>query len=55
MLPARNKKDLEDIPETARQRLRLVWLERVEQAVAEAIGEIAPVRAGEAARVADVS
>jgi ATP-dependent Lon protease len=41
MLPARNRKDLDDIPESARQRLRLVWLERVEQAVAEAIGQTA--------------
>jgi len=39
MLPARNRKDVDDIPESVRQRLRLVWLERVEEAVATAIGE----------------
>ncbi|GIW70772.1 MAG: Lon protease [Planctomycetota bacterium] len=37
LLPARNKKDLEEIPEQARQALRFVWLERVEDAVAAAL------------------
>jgi ATP-dependent Lon protease len=37
MLPARNRKDLEDVPETARNHVRFVWLERVEDAVAEAL------------------
>ena len=32
-LPARNRKDLEDIPESARRRLRFVWLESVEAAL----------------------
>jgi ATP-dependent Lon protease len=39
MLPARNRKDLEDIPEEARQRVKFVWLERVEDAVHCAIDE----------------
>ena len=30
MLPARNRKDFEDIPEEARQELSFIWLERVE-------------------------
>src|SRR5258707_8476822 len=34
MLPARNKKDLEDVPETARKHIRFVWLEHVDDAVA---------------------
>ncbi|HEB78787.1 MAG TPA: endopeptidase La, partial [Methylothermaceae bacterium] len=38
MLPARNKKEWEDIPEEARERLRFVWLENVDQAIIEAIG-----------------
>ena len=38
MLPARNRKDLEDIPEEARKRVKFVWLERVEDAVHAAIG-----------------
>jgi ATP-dependent Lon protease len=37
MLPARNRKDLEDVPETARKQVRFVWLERVEDAVAAAL------------------
>nr|WP_084182856.1 endopeptidase La [Nevskia soli] len=37
MLPARNKADLEEIPEDVQRQLRFVWLERVDQAVAEAI------------------
>jgi ATP-dependent Lon protease len=37
MLPARNRKDLEDVPETAREHVRFVWLERVEDAVAAAL------------------
>ena len=37
MLPARNKRDYEDIPEEVRKALRFVWLEKVEDAIAEAI------------------
>ena len=37
LLPARNRKDLEDIPDSARQHVRFVWLERVEDAVAAAL------------------
>ncbi len=36
MLPARNKRDYDDIPEIARKEMEFVWLERVEQAVAAA-------------------
>ncbi len=28
LLPARNKKDLEDIPQDARRQLQFVWLDR---------------------------
>jgi ATP-dependent Lon protease len=35
-LPARNKKDFEEIPASARERLSFVWLERVENATAAA-------------------
>jgi ATP-dependent Lon protease len=34
MLPARNRKDFEDIPEEARRELEFIWLERVDDAVA---------------------
>ncbi len=37
MLPARNRRDLDDIPESVRKDLQIVWLERVEDAVAHAI------------------
>jgi ATP-dependent Lon protease len=37
LLPARNRKDLEDVPETAREQLSFVWLERVDDAVAAAL------------------
>ena len=38
LLPARNRKDLEDIPESVRGELEFVWLERVEDATARAFG-----------------
>jgi len=44
MLPARNKKDFEDIPEQARQQLKFVWLENVEDALKFVLQE-APQRA----------
>jgi ATP-dependent Lon protease len=34
MLPARNKRDYDDIPEEVRQQLEFVWLEKVDDAVA---------------------
>jgi ATP-dependent Lon protease len=37
MLPARNRKDYDDIPEIARKELEFIWLERVEEAVAAAL------------------
>jgi ATP-dependent Lon protease len=37
LLPARNRKDLEDISESVRNELDFVWLERVDDAVANAI------------------
>ena len=43
MLPKRNEKDLEDVPVQARQKLEFVFLERVEDAVRTAIGELPKV------------
>jgi ATP-dependent Lon protease len=37
MLPARNRKDIEDVPENARNRIRFVWLERVDDAIEAAL------------------
>ena len=39
MLPARNRRDFDDIPQGARDKLEFVWLERVDDAVAQALGE----------------
>jgi ATP-dependent Lon protease len=46
MLPARNRKDYDDIPEEVRQQLTFTWLERVDEAVASALE---PAKAKEAA------
>jgi ATP-dependent Lon protease len=48
LLPSRNRKDLEDIPEEARKRVRFVWVERVEEAVHAALDQ-AIARAGQPA------
>jgi ATP-dependent Lon protease len=40
MVPRRNEKDLEDVPAEARQKLEFVFLDRVEDAVKTAIGEL---------------
>jgi ATP-dependent Lon protease len=50
MLPARNRRDYDDIPEVARKQMEFIWLERVEEAVAAALepakpGEKAPASA----------
>jgi len=37
MLPARNRKDLDEVPEPARDLVRYVWLDRVEQAIEAAL------------------
>ncbi len=45
MLPARNRKDFEDIPEEVRQQLTFVWLERVDEAVSSALEAGSPAKA----------
>jgi ATP-dependent Lon protease len=37
MLPARNRKEFDEIPEETRRELEFVWLERVEDAVTAAL------------------
>jgi ATP-dependent Lon protease len=37
MLPARNRRDFDDIPQGARDNLQFVWLERVDDAIAAAL------------------
>jgi ATP-dependent Lon protease len=48
MLPARNRRDLDEIPQDARDKLEFFWLERVDDAIAEALERRA--QAAEAAR-----
>ncbi|MGA8033459.1 MAG: endopeptidase La [Casimicrobiaceae bacterium] len=45
MLPARNRRDLEEIPADARERLDFVWIEDVDQALATALSSAATGRA----------
>jgi ATP-dependent Lon protease len=37
MLPARNRRDYDDIPEEVRKTLEFVWLERVDDGVSAAL------------------
>jgi ATP-dependent Lon protease len=47
MLPARNKRDFDDIPEEVRNQLEFIWLERVEEAVANALDPAGAVEKAE--------
>jgi ATP-dependent Lon protease len=42
MLPARNKRDYDDIPEEVRNALEFIWLEKVDDAAAQALTPDAP-------------
>jgi ATP-dependent Lon protease len=37
MLPARNRRDFDDIPAGARDQLEFVWLDQVDEAISEAL------------------
>jgi ATP-dependent Lon protease len=37
LMPARNKKDLQDIPESARDQLEIIWLDNVDDALSAAL------------------
>jgi ATP-dependent Lon protease len=45
MLPARNRRDFDDIPTGAREQLEFIWLERVDDAV-DAVFDVQPAAAG---------
>ncbi|WP_407119789.1 endopeptidase La [Bradyrhizobium sp. STM 3561] len=47
MLPARNKRDYDDIPKSARDELEFIWLERVDEAIASALEAEAKIEAAE--------
>lgn len=42
MLPARNRKDLEDIPKDAREKLNFIWLETADDAIKATLGKMPP-------------
>jgi ATP-dependent Lon protease len=42
ILPARNRRDLEDIPQSTRDALQFVWVERVSEALSVALGGAPP-------------
>jgi ATP-dependent Lon protease len=42
ILPARNRRDLEDIPASTREALQFIWVERVTEALAVALGAPPP-------------
>jgi ATP-dependent Lon protease len=51
MLPARNRRDFDEIPLGARDKLEFIWLERVDDAIAAALeGTTAHPAAAAAAR-----
>jgi ATP-dependent Lon protease len=50
MLPARNRKDYEDIPNEMRQAIELIWLENVDDAIAAGLGSAGKSASAEARR-----
>ena len=44
ILPARNRRDLEDIPQSVRNRLEFVWAEKIDDVLARALEDIAPLQ-----------
>ena len=51
ILPARNRRDLEDIPQSARSLLEFVWVERVSEALEVALGASVPDEAIPAGKI----
>src|SRR5262249_6896859 len=46
MLPARNRRDLEEIPAEAREKIKFVWIEQVDEALANALVSTPAITAG---------
>jgi ATP-dependent Lon protease len=44
ILPARNRRDLEDIPQSVRNRLEFVWAEKIDDVLARALDDVAPLQ-----------
>jgi len=53
ILPARNRRDLDDIPQSARSKLELVWVERVSEALEAALAAPAETQKPSAGRQAE--
>jgi len=45
MLPARNRRDFDEIPQGSRDKLEFLWLERIDDAIAEAMNAQAALAA----------
>jgi ATP-dependent Lon protease len=43
MLPARNRKDFEEIPEEVRRQVEFIWLERIDEAVSSSLEPATPI------------
>ena len=54
MLPARNRRDFDEIPQGARDKLQFVWLERVDDAIAGALEEARQADGGRRMRSATI-
>jgi ATP-dependent Lon protease len=44
ILPARNRRDLDDIPESVRAKLEFVWAEKIDDVLARALGDASPAQ-----------
>jgi ATP-dependent Lon protease len=53
ILPARNRRDLEDIPESVRTKLEFVWAEKIEDVLARALEAPAPAPSAKATATAE--
>ena len=51
LLPARNRKDLEDVPQSVKNEMKFVFCERVDNAIAEALGIEFDVAVGDCSRL----
>jgi ATP-dependent Lon protease len=45
ILPARNRRDLDEIPESVRNRLEFVWAEKIDDVLARALEDLPEQRA----------
>jgi len=53
MLPERNKKDYEDVPEAAREAVKFVWMSSVDDAIDAALESVSEVDTSELLDLSD--